>query len=89
MPVVKIRKKLDRDLKAPDLTARQGEVLRTLLVCLLSGYLPTYRELAEELGITSPNGVTQHLLSLERKGYVEMHHGIGYQLTDKSLDLVL
>lgn len=89
MPVAKVREKLKRKLKAPELTERQLEILRHMLLCLLSGYLPSYRELGDDMGIGSPNGVVGHLRALETKGYLEILHNQGYQLTDKALNLVL
>ena len=32
---------------------------------------PTVREIGEAMGIASPNGVTSHIESLERKGWLE------------------
>lgn len=89
MPVAEVRKKLKRKLTAVDLTKRQLEVVAFMLRCLLSGYLPSYRELGEEMDITSTNGVVGHLKALAKKGYIELVHAQGYQLTDKALDLVL
>lgn len=89
MPVAKIREKLKRKLKAPELSVRQMEVIAYMLQCLLSGYLPSYREIGQEMGISSPNGTVAHLNALQKKGFIEIHHGQGYQLTDKTLDLVL
>lgn len=89
MAVATIRKKLDKKIKTPDLTARQQEMVAFMLRCLLSGYLPSYREIGEEMNISSSNGVVAHLTALEKKGYIEIHHNQGYQLTDKSMDLVL
>ncbi len=90
MAAQKFRQKLqDKPPSPADLTGRQAEMVLHALRCLLSGYLPSYRELGEEMGITSPNGITQHLKALERNGYLEIHHGQGYQLTDKALDLAL
>jgi repressor LexA len=40
------------------------------------GYPPTVREMANALGVTSTNGVNQHLVALERKGYVRRTPGI-------------
>lgn len=54
-----------------DLTGRQREVLdfirRHIRQC---GRPPTLREIAPVLGVTSINGVNDHLLALERKGYI-------------------
>lgn len=35
-----------------------------------AGYAPTIREIGHEFGIRSTNGVNDHLVALERKGYV-------------------
>lgn len=90
MSAAKLRERLQELTgRTPDLTGRQAEIVAFMLRCLLSGYLPSYREIGEEFGIGSPNGVAGHIKSLERKEYVECHHQQGYQLTDKALDLVL
>lgn len=34
-------------------------------------YAPTIREIADEFGITSPNGVMCHLKALEKKGHIK------------------
>ncbi len=53
------------------LTARQAEVLAAPERSIQTrGYPPTIRELGAELGIRSPQGVTDHLAALERKGYI-------------------
>ena len=56
----------------PDaLTQRQQEVydmIRSLIVD--RGYGPTVREIGEQFGIKSPNGVMCHLRALERKGLI-------------------
>ena len=53
------------------LTARQAEVLGVLERSIHTrGYPPTIRELGAELGIRSPQGVSDHLAALERKGYI-------------------
>ena len=51
------------------LTERQSEVyemIRSLIV--KRGYGPTVREIGDQFGIKSPNGVMCHLRALERKG---------------------
>jgi SOS-response transcriptional repressor LexA len=35
---------------------------------------PTYREIGAVMGITSTNGVHDHLAALHRKGYIELRH---------------
>ena len=58
-------------IKAQRLTDRQQAVydmIRGLIV--RRGYGPTVREIGEEFGIKSPNGVMCHLKALERKGLI-------------------
>lgn len=53
------------------LTERQSEVyemIRSLIV--KRGYGPTVREIGDQFGIKSPNGVMCHLRALERKGLI-------------------
>jgi repressor LexA len=55
----------------PKLTKRQQEVLDYIRSCISdNGYPPTLRELGSQLGISSTNGVNDHLKALERKGYL-------------------
>jgi repressor LexA len=59
-----------------DLTDRQREVLTALAnLTTRDGMPPTLRELAAELGISSTNGVSDHLRALLRKGYVRAATG--------------
>lgn len=54
-----------------ELTDRQAQVLRLINVHRdARGYAPTLREIGRQLGITSTNGVNDHLRALERKGYI-------------------
>jgi repressor LexA len=56
------------------LTAKQREVLEWMQANM--GYFsPTVREIAQQFGFKSPNGVTCHLKALERKGYIRMAQG--------------
>ena len=51
-----------------DVTKRQHEVLE-----ILGEYypaIPSYREIATEMGIRSTNGVSDHVIALTRKGYI-------------------
>jgi DNA-binding MarR family transcriptional regulator len=60
------------------LTKRQKEVLECIIRGVVSnGMPPTYREIGEELGIKSTNGVSEHVNTLIRKGYVERRSGGG------------
>lgn len=53
------------------LTSRQAQVLEFINSKIaLDGYPPTMREIAKNMGIRSNNGVHDHLLALERKGYI-------------------
>jgi repressor LexA len=56
----------------PPLTARQQEVLDFIENAIrTAGFPPSMREIGERLGITSTNGVSDHLKALERKGYLQ------------------
>lgn len=53
------------------LTARQGAVLDFIIDHIQdTGFPPTIREIGDHLGISSTNGVNDHLKALERKGYL-------------------
>ena len=57
---------------AKELTSRQREVLDFILESIRDrGYPPTILEICEAFGISSTNGANDHLLALERKGYIE------------------
>jgi repressor LexA len=59
-----------------ELTERQKKVLEALESFILEhGYSPTVRQLGKILGIAHPSAVFKHLLSLERKGYLERARG--------------
>lgn len=64
----------DEPLDSPaehGLTKRQRAVLDYIWRTIReNGYPPTLREIGEELGIRSTNGVNDHLKALERKGYL-------------------
>lgn len=73
-------------LKLP-LTERQKEVLDMIYEKMTKrGYGPTVREIGEEFGITSPNGVMCHLRALERKGFIRRspNKSRAIELTDKA-----
>ena len=54
------------------LTARQRQILDFILEQIdRRGIPPTIREIGAQFGISSPNGVRDHLLALQRKGYVK------------------
>ncbi|MEM6468767.1 MAG: transcriptional repressor LexA [Planctomycetota bacterium] len=53
------------------LTERQRKVYELIRELIVNrGYGPTVREIGEEFGIKSPNGVMCHLRALERKGLI-------------------
>jgi repressor LexA len=59
-----------------ELTERQNKALKALESFILEhGYSPTVRQLGKILGIAHPSAVFKHLLSLERKGYLERAKG--------------
>ena len=56
---------------AQDLTDRQAEIYQYICDHLREhGSPPTVREIGDEHGISSPNGVVAHLQALERKGVI-------------------
>ena len=59
-----------------DLAPRQREVLNYIAACLdQRGIPPSFREIADALGIRSTNGVSDHIKALERKGYIRREKG--------------
>lgn len=53
-------------------TDRQRRLLRKIVgFAKDNGCMPTIRELADALGVASPNGVMCHLLALKKKGYLD------------------
>ena len=57
---------------AKGITKRQTEVLEYIIRCIREDHMPpTIVEMCEAFGITSTNGINDHLLALERKGYIE------------------
>lgn len=56
---------------ARELTSRQRAILQFIIESIRDrGCPPTIAEIGEEFGIASTNGVNDHLLALERKGYI-------------------
>ena len=67
------------------LTDRQREIYEFIRFKIESrGYGPTVREIGENFGIKSPNGVMCHLKALEKKGLIirEEHSARAIQLVD-------
>lgn len=69
-------KKEKKQSSNESLTKRQKEVLECIIRGVVSnGMPPTYREIGEDLGIKSTNGVSEHVRSLIRKGYIDRLQG--------------
>ncbi|MDB5340265.1 MAG: LexA repressor [Planctomycetaceae bacterium] len=69
----------------PILTSRQDEIFEFLKEkILVRGYGPTVREIGNQFGIKSPNGVMCHLKALEKKGLIirEAHMARAIQLAN-------
>ena len=57
---------------AKGLTKRQESILRFIIESIRDdGYPPTIAEIGQEFGISSTNGVNDHLIALDKKGYIE------------------
>lgn len=71
---------------AKGLTSRQREVLEYIIDSIRDrGYPPTIAEIGADFGITSTNGVNDHLRALERKGYIERSSKArGIHVTEKA-----
>lgn len=71
---------------AKGLTKRQAAVLDYIVETIQDmGYPPTIAEIGENFGIASTNGVNDHLLALERKGYIKRSSKArSIQLTDRA-----
>ena len=71
---------------AKDLTKRQREILDFVIECVRDrGMPPTIAEIGEEFGIASTNGVNDHLVALEKKGFIERSSKArGIIITDKA-----
>ena len=72
-------------------TERQTEILRSIASFIArKGYPPTRRKLGALVGITSTNGVTDHLKALECRGLIEIDAGIacGLRITEAGRDLL-
>lgn len=71
-----------------DLSSRQLDVLECIRQAVEQrGFPPTYREIGDALGISSTNGVADHVKALVKKGYLRKADGgtaRGLQLTPLS-----
>ncbi|MBM80422.1 MAG: hypothetical protein CMJ78_07490 [Planctomycetaceae bacterium] len=62
----------DKLLDGSLLTKRQREIFEYICSCTdKNGFSPTVREIDDEFGIRSPNGVATHLKALEKKGFID------------------
>jgi repressor LexA len=71
---------------AKELTKRQRDILDFIIGNIReNGFPPTIAEIGQEFGISSTNGVNDHLVALERKGYIERSSKArGIHITEKS-----
>jgi repressor LexA len=71
---------------AKGLTNRQRQILEYIVQCIRdNGYPPTIAEIGGEFGISSTNGVNDHLQALERKGFIERSSKArGIRVTEKA-----
>ncbi len=72
--------------KTANLTPRQREIYEFVKDNIMNrGYGPTVREIGDEFGIKSPNGVMCHLKALEKKGLITREPNLSraIQLSDK------
>jgi len=73
-----------------ELTKRQSEILRFVTNFIKDyDYSPSYREIAEGMGLSSPATIHQHLQELKRKGYLNMDADVsrGLAITSKVMTL--
>lgn len=55
----------------PDLPQRQRDTLEFIAGYIADhGYAPTVNEICDGIGVSSTNGVSDHIRALERKGYL-------------------
>ena len=71
---------------AKGITRRQEAVLRFVVESIREhGYPPTIAEIGAAFGISSTNGVNDHLVALEKKGYIQRNSKArGIHVTEKA-----
>lgn len=75
-------------MKQP-LTKRQKKVLDCIINSIWKrGYAPSYREIGDLCGISSPNGVVCHMKALEAKGHIKHCRGPGGRRLSRAIVLV-
>ncbi|CAN5716654.1 MAG: transcriptional repressor LexA [Iamia sp.] len=58
-------------MPTPQLTARQRQILDCIEATMRErGYPPSVREIGEQVGLTSPSTVHNHLANLQKRGYL-------------------
>ncbi len=63
--------------------------MRFILDCWRHGWLPTFREMGDSMGIKSPNGIQSHVNALRHKQWIGKKVGHdGLVLGSKLLDLI-
>ena len=77
-------------MKEIKITKRQKTVLEKIKNFMVeNSYPPTIRDIAREFGFSSPKAVTDHLKSLERKGFIERNSlARSIKLTGKAFDIL-
>jgi repressor LexA len=77
-------------MKEIKITKRQKTVLEKIKNFMMeNSYPPTVRDIAREFGFSSPKAVTDHLKSLERKGFIERNSlARSIKLTAKAFDML-
>jgi len=77
-------------MKEIEITKKQKTVLEKIKDFMVkNSYPPTIRDIARELGFSSPKAVTDHLKSLEKKGFIERNSlARSIRLTGKALDML-
>jgi repressor LexA len=70
-----------------NLSPKQEIILRFIRSQIASlGYAPTFREIADHMGIGSTNAVNDHLRAIERKGHIRRVTGTCRAITLVELD---
>jgi repressor LexA len=72
------------------LTKRQAEILKFIKSFMRDvDYAPSYREIAEGVGLSSPATIHQHMQLLKQKGYIDMNADVsrGVALTSKVMQM--
>ena len=72
------------------LTKRQSEILRFVSKFIKDyDYAPSYREIAEGMGLSSPSTIHQHLQVLKGKGFLSMDPDVprGIEISNKIMQL--